>query len=48
MDAAVIEQIVLLIVVGSVVAIAAHRLKIPYTVGLVAAGIVMAFLPIRI
>ena len=48
MDGAVIEQIVLLIVVGAVVAIAAHRLRIPYTVGLVAAGIVMAFLPLKI
>ena len=35
MDAPVIEQLVLLIVVGAVVAIAAHRLRIPYTVGLV-------------
>jgi CPA1 family monovalent cation:H+ antiporter len=48
MDAAVIEQIVLLIVVGAVVAIVAHRLRIPYTVGLVAAGIVIAFLPLKV
>ena len=48
MDAPVIEQLVLLIVVGAIVAIAAHRLRIPYTVGLVLAGIVMAFLPLHI
>jgi monovalent cation:H+ antiporter, CPA1 family len=48
MDASVIEQLVLLIVVGAVVAIAAHRFKIPYTIGLVVAGIVMAFLPLTI
>src|SRR4051795_10618822 len=48
MEAAVIEQFILLIVVGAVVAIAAHRLRIPYTVGLVVAGIVLAFLPLHI
>src|SRR3954451_4081873 len=48
MEAAVIEQFILLIVVGAVVAIAAHRLRIPYTVGLVVAGIVIAFLPLNI
>ena len=48
MDGSVIEQFILLIVVGALVAIVAHRLRIPYTVGLVVAGIVMAFLPIKI
>jgi CPA1 family monovalent cation:H+ antiporter len=48
MDAPVIEQLILLIVIGAVVAIAAHRLRIPYTVGLVVAGIVLAFLPLHI
>jgi CPA1 family monovalent cation:H+ antiporter len=48
MDAPVIEQLVLLIVVGGIGAIAAHRLRIPYTVGLVIAGIVLAFLPLKI
>ncbi len=41
-----IEQIELLILVGAMVAIIARRLKIPYTAGLVAAGIFIAFLPI--
>ena len=48
MDPHVIEQLILLIVTGAVVAIAARRLKIPYTVGLVVVGIAMAFLPFRI
>ena len=48
MDTSVIEQFVLLTVIGAVVAIVAHRLHIPYTVGLVVAGLVMAVLPIRI
>src|SRR4051812_11947236 len=48
METVVLEQLVLLIVIGAVVAIAAHRLKIPYTVGLVIAGIGMAFLPVKI
>jgi len=48
MDPAVIEQLVMLIVVGGVAAIVAHRLRIPYTVGLVISGIVLAFLPLRI
>lgn len=48
MDAAVVEQLVLLIAVGAVVAIAAHRLRMPYTVGLVVAGIAIAFLPFKI
>ena len=48
MDAPVAEQLVLLSVVGGLAAIVAHRLRIPYTVGLVVAGILMAFLPFRI
>jgi CPA1 family monovalent cation:H+ antiporter len=48
MDPVVIEQLVLLIVVGGVAAIIAHRLRIPYTVGLVISGIVLAFLPLKI
>ena len=48
MDAPVIEQLILLIVIGGVAAIAAHRLRIPYTVGLVLAGLVLAFLPLKI
>src|SRR6185369_11751171 len=48
MDPVVIEQLILLIVVGGVAAIAAHRLRIPYTVGLVISGIVLAFLPLKI
>lgn len=48
MDPHVIEQLILLIVTGAVVAIAARRLKIPYTVGLVLVGIAMAFLPLHI
>jgi CPA1 family monovalent cation:H+ antiporter len=47
-DASILEQLILLISVGAVVAIVAHRLRIPYTVGLVLAGIVIAFLPLRI
>lgn len=38
-----IELIQILLVVASVVAILVHRLRIPYTVGLVIAGIVIAF-----
>jgi CPA1 family monovalent cation:H+ antiporter len=48
MDSTVLEQLVLLIVIGAIVAIAAHRLKFPYTVGLVIAGIAIAFLPIKV
>ena len=33
---------------AAIVAIAAHRLRVPYTIGLVSAGIVMAFLPLHI
>ena len=48
MNASVIEQLILLIVVGAISAMAAHRLRIPYTVGLVIAGLVLAFLPLKI
>jgi CPA1 family monovalent cation:H+ antiporter len=43
-----IEQLVLITVVGAVVAIIARRLRIPYTVGLVLAGIIMAVLRLGI
>ena len=43
-----IESIELILLVGAVVAIIARRLKIPYTVGLVVAGIVLAFVPLGI
>lgn len=45
MDSLRIEQIELVILVGSIIAIFARRLKIPYTVGLVVAGIAVTFLP---
>jgi len=48
MDTAVVEQFVLLTVIGAIVAMIAHRLRIPYTVGLVVAGIVMAVLRVQI
>ena len=41
-----IEKIEIILLIGAVVAIIARRLKIPYTVGLVVAGIVIAFLPL--
>ena len=41
-----IEAIELILLIGAVVAIIARRLKIPYTVGLVVAGIILAFLPL--
>lgn len=41
-----IEQIELLLLVAAVVAVIARRLRVPYSVGLVAAGIGLAFLPI--
>ncbi|MEP6900459.1 MAG: sodium:proton antiporter [Actinomycetota bacterium] len=46
METLQIEQIELLILIGAIVAIIARRLRIPYTVGLVVAGIFMAILPI--
>ncbi len=41
-----IETIELILLVGAVVAIIARRFKFPYTVGLVAAGVVLAFVPL--
>lgn len=40
-----IEQIELILLIGAVVAIIARRLRIPYTVGLVAAGAAITILP---
>lgn len=41
-----IETIEIILLIGAVVAIIARRLKIPYTVGLVVAGIILAFVPL--
>jgi CPA1 family monovalent cation:H+ antiporter len=41
-----LEVIEIILLIGAVVAIIARRFKVPYTVGLVIAGIVIAFLPI--
>ena len=46
MEYIAVEQLELILLIGSVVAIVARRLKFPYTVGLVAAGIGVTFLPI--
>ncbi|MEZ5346947.1 MAG: cation:proton antiporter [Pyrinomonadaceae bacterium] len=43
-----IETIEIILLIGAVVAIIARRFKIPYTVGLVVAGIVLALLPLGI
>lgn len=43
-----IEAIEIILLIGAVVAIIARRLKIPYTVGLVVAGIFLAFIPLGI
>ena len=43
-----IETIEIILLIGAVVAIIARRFKIPYTVGLVVAGIVLAVLPLGI
>lgn len=43
-----IETIEIILLIGAVVAIIARRLKIPYTVGLVVAGIFLAFIPLGI
>src|SRR5207244_2613437 len=40
-------QLELIVLIAALVAIIARRLKIPYTVGLVAAGIFVAFLPLE-
>src|SRR5260370_38440105 len=47
MESLRIEQIELIILVGAMVAIVARRLKIPYTAGLVVAGIFIALLPLE-
>ena len=44
-NSATIEQIEFLLLVAAVVAIAARRLRLPYSAGLVMAGVVIAFLP---
>lgn len=43
-----IESLEVIIFLGAIVAIIARRLRIPYTVGLVAAGIALAFIPLGI
>src|SRR5215467_6860117 len=48
MNASLIEQLVLLVTLGAVVAILARRLSLPYTVGLVLAGIAMAVMNLRL
>lgn len=42
-----IEQLAILLLIAAVVAMAARRMKVPYTVGLVLAGISLAFLPFK-
>ena len=42
-----IEQLEMIMLIGAIVAILAKRLKIPYTVGMVIAGIVITFLPLE-
>ena len=41
-----IEAVEIILLIGAVVAIIARRFKVPYTVGLVIAGIILAFLPL--
>lgn len=48
METLQIEQIELIIFIGAIVALIARRFKIPYTVGLVLAGIAIAFLPFNL
>lgn len=43
-----IEQLELILLIGAIVAITARRLRIPYTVGLAAAGIIITFFPLGI
>src|SRR4051812_29714161 len=38
-----IEQIQIVVLIGAIVALVSRRLKLPYTVGLVIAGLVVAF-----
>lgn len=47
-EALSIEAIELILLIGAVVAIFARRLRIPYTVGLVVAGIILAFVPMTL
>ncbi len=48
MEGLKIEQIELILLIATVVAIIARRLKIPYMVGLVVAGIFITFLPLTL
>ncbi len=43
-----IETLEMILLIGAIVAIVARRLKIPYTVGLVVAGLILAFVPLGI
>lgn len=43
-----IEQLEVILLIGALVAILARRLHIPYTAGLVAAGIAITFLPLNV
>lgn len=47
MESIGIEQLVLITFVGGIVALVARRFKIPYTTGLVVAGILIAILPLN-
>ena len=44
MESPGIEQIQIVVLVGAIVALVSRRLKLPYTVGLVVAGLIVAFL----
>ena len=44
MESPGIEQIQIVVLVGAIVALVSRRLKLPYTVGLVIAGLIVAFL----
>ncbi|MBA3784341.1 MAG: sodium:proton antiporter [Acidobacteria bacterium] len=48
METLKIEQIALIILIGTIVAIIARRFKVPYTVGLVLAGIFIRVLPLEL
>ena len=43
-----VEHVELIILIGAVVAMIARRLKVPYTVGLVTAGLCLAFVPFKL
>ena len=43
MESLGIEQIQIVVLAGAIVALISRRLKIPYTVGLVVAGLIVAF-----